>query len=95
MKTPDIFYLVAVDFPELGFGSGGDITANFEDAVDQYTTHDNARVFRLEMDANNMPAGFFDVTGDAEDVIAHRLGIGAVEQGFDRDHPADYWELSK
>lgn len=94
MKTPDIFYLVAVDFPELGLGSP-DITANFEDAVDQYIGHENARVFKLEMDANNMPAGFFDVTGDADDVITHRLGIDAVEQGFDREHPRDYWELSK
>lgn len=85
-QTPDTFYLVAVDFTDLGFGSGGDITPEWDDAVDQYgemiADGDRARVFRIEMDARNMPAAIMDVTGDANDEITRRLrsrGYGSDE----------------
>ena len=80
-QTPDTFYLVAVNFARLGFGSGGDITTEWDDAVDQYAEQvgddERARVFRIEMDADNMPAAIADVTADADETVAKRTGRAA------------------
>lgn len=76
-QTPDTFYLVAVDFARLGFGSGGDITPEWDDAVDQYAEQvsddERARVFRIDMDADNMPAAIADVTADAAEEFVRRM----------------------
>ena len=76
-QTPDTFYFIAVDFENLGFGSGGDASADFDEVVDYYADltaelH-KSRVFRVEMGANNMPAGIADVTHEADAIIADRL----------------------
>jgi len=77
-KTPEVFYIVAVQFERLGFGSGGDLTADFEDAVDQYADQDDpARVLKVEMSSDNLPISILDVTADADEVIAHRIGEAA------------------
>lgn len=76
--TPDTFYFVTVNFTDLGFGSGGDVTPCFDDAVDQYVdAYGPARVFRVDMDAENNPARVADVTADADEVVAHRMGGAA------------------
>lgn len=76
MQTPDTFYLVAVQFQTLGFGSAGDLTDDWDHAVDVYADlyeGDEGRVFRLEMDADNNPASFVDVTDNAIETIRKRL----------------------
>ena len=82
-KTPDTFYLVAVDFRHAGFGSAGDITADWDDACEQFadqTADDEpARIFRIEMDADNQPASIADVTADAVEVARSRLS----SRGYD------------
>lgn len=76
-KTPDTFYMVARAFSELGFGSGGDLVTDFDEACDQYSEairdDDRARVFRIMMDADNQPAGINDMTADAHAVVRDRL----------------------
>lgn len=77
MTTPDIFYFVARQFESLGFGAGGDLVEDYEDALEQYATAlrdgDTARVFRVEMDADNMPAGISDMTAEADQTVRDRL----------------------
>lgn len=76
-QTPDTFYLVAVEFSRLGFGSANDITESWQQAVDDYADQieggELARVFRIDMDADNSPASIADVTADADETISRRM----------------------
>lgn len=97
-QTPDTFFLVAVDFSNLGFGSANDITADWDQAVDDYADSvDPARVFRIEMDADNMPASIADVTANADETIAERRAghlatapVLEIDHEHDNPDPFDY-----
>lgn len=72
---PVTFYIVARQFKELGLGSGGDITDDFDQACQQFldaeTDSEPARVFLIEMDDKGwFPRYVADVTSDAVGRIA-------------------------
>ncbi len=64
-------YMVATEFPNNGFGSAGDITADRNQAYDQFAEarEDNqpVRVFVLEFDvSDNTPETFRDITEEMQ-----------------------------
>ena len=72
MNLPDTLYLVPVTYPRLGTGSG-DITEDFDSAVDDYASHRDAgypaAVYRLHPARGDM----IDVTDEADALIEARM----------------------
>lgn len=81
-------YIVATEFPTLGFGSAGDITAEWSTAYDQFAEcrddDQPARVFVLEFDVEtNTPEAFRDITDEMQaeyEAICERHGYATAAE---------------
>jgi hypothetical protein len=81
-------YMVATEFPKLGFGSAGDITADWNTAYDQFAEcrddDQPARVFVLEFDVEtNAPETFSDITDEMQaeyEAICERRGYATAAE---------------
>lgn len=81
-------YMVATEFPKLGFGSAGDITADWNTAYDQFAEccddDQPARVFVLEFDVEtNTPEAFRDITDEMQaeyEAICERRGYATAAE---------------
>ena len=80
-KTPDIWYVMA----DAEFGPfDGTVFTEWELAARFYGTiapKTPARVFALEMDADNRPASFTDVTHEVREYLLKGMGIEGYDAG--------------
>lgn len=67
MTIPSTFYLVTTDYARLGFGSAGDATTVFDDAVDQYVECRNDEQPAVVWQCQPMTGDLLNVTEQAFD----------------------------
>lgn len=74
-KLPSTFYLVAADFEDLGLGNAGDITADrdqaYNDFADSLDAGQPTRVFRIDLDVEtNAPEAVSEITEEMMDELS-------------------------